>query len=91
VIRLSDRLRHVPGWVLDAVLVHEIAHLVHPDHGADFTELAQRHPRQRDASRYLEGYQLGLEMSASLGTVSEHDGEPPIDELPDEAPPTTLF
>ena len=27
-IRISERLRYVPGWVLDAVLVHELAHLI---------------------------------------------------------------
>jgi hypothetical protein len=71
VIRLSDRLRAVPGWVLDAVLVHELAHLAHPDHGADFRALADRHPRQLEASRYLEGYQLGLEMGTAPAAAHE--------------------
>jgi predicted metal-dependent hydrolase len=61
-IRISERLRHVPGWVLDAVLVHELAHLVHSDHSAAFHELANRIPRQREATTYLEGYQLGMEL-----------------------------
>src|SRR5690606_19170507 len=38
-IRLSDRLRDVPPWVLDAVLLHELAHLHHPDHGPGFRAL----------------------------------------------------
>ena len=63
-IRISDRLRHVPDWVLDAVLVHELAHLVHPDHSAAFHSLADRYPRQAEASLFLEGYQLGLQMSS---------------------------
>ena len=29
-----------PGWVLDYVLVHELAHLLVPGHGADFWELS---------------------------------------------------
>ena len=62
-IRLSDRLRHVPGWVLDAVIVHEMAHLVHADHSPSFHELADRHPRQADAARFLDGYQLGLDLA----------------------------
>ena len=60
-IRVSDRLREVPPWVLDAVLVHELAHLLHNDHGAAFQELAGRHPRAADADVFLAGYALGLE------------------------------
>jgi len=59
-IRLSARLRNVPDWVLDAVLVHELAHLHVVEHSPAFHELANRHPRQDDAELFLEGYQLGL-------------------------------
>jgi hypothetical protein len=64
-IRLSHRLKGVPPWVLDAVLVHELAHLVHPDHSAPFHEIAERFPRQKEAATFLEGYALGLD--APLG------------------------
>jgi predicted metal-dependent hydrolase len=59
-IRLSHRLRAVPEWVLDATIVHELAHLVHPDHSPGFHAIADRHPRQREAAIFLEGYSLGL-------------------------------
>ncbi|HLK45650.1 MAG TPA: M48 family metallopeptidase [Acidimicrobiales bacterium] len=59
-IRLSVRLRNVPDWVLDAVLVHELAHLHHLEHNAAFHAIANRHPRQGDAELFLDGYQLGL-------------------------------
>ena len=59
-IRLSTRLRNVPDWVLDAVMVHELAHLHVADHSEAFQLLAERHPRQRDAELFLDGYQLGL-------------------------------
>lgn len=62
-IRLSHRLRVVPDWVLDATIVHELAHLVHADHSAAFHSLADRHPRQHDALVFLEGYSLGLQTS----------------------------
>lgn len=54
-IRVSTRLREMPGWVLDYVLVHELAHLLVPGHGADFWELVQRYPRAERARGYLEG------------------------------------
>ncbi|HVE94846.1 MAG TPA: M48 family metallopeptidase [Acidimicrobiales bacterium] len=59
-IRLSDRLKGVPGWVLDAVLVHELAHLLQSDHGAEFRALVARYPRTRDADLFLDGLALGL-------------------------------
>lgn len=69
-IRLSHRLQDVPGWVLDAVLVHELAHLVHPDHSAAFYRLANRYPRQAEASTFLEGYAHGLGRRAAGAPAS---------------------
>jgi predicted metal-dependent hydrolase len=54
-IRISERLREVPGWVVDYVLVHELAHLVVPGHGARFWELVRSYPRTERAIGYLEG------------------------------------
>ena len=54
-IRVSERLREMPSWVLDYVLVHELAHLLVPGHGADFWELVGRYPRADRARGYLEG------------------------------------
>ena len=59
-IRLSHRLRSVPEWVLDAVLVHELAHLIHPDHSKAFHQLADGYPRHHEAGLFLAGYGLGL-------------------------------
>lgn len=62
-IRLSHRLRPVPEWVLDAVLVHELAHLVHPNHSPDFHRVANAYPRHHEAGLFLAGYGLGLNES----------------------------
>ena len=58
-IRISERLRVAPGWVLDAVIVHELAHLIEPNHSARFRELEGRYPRRHEADTYLDGYALG--------------------------------
>ena len=59
-IRVSSRLAQCPEWVIDCVLVHELAHLQEADHGPEFYEIANRHPRQEECSLFLEGYALGL-------------------------------
>lgn len=55
-IRLSSRLRGMPSWVVDYVLVHELAHLLVPGHGVDFWEFVRRYPRTERARGYLEGF-----------------------------------
>jgi hypothetical protein len=59
-IRISHRLQPVPGWVLDSVLVHEMAHLTYPDHSPGFHRLAGSYPRHEEAGVFLAGYGLGL-------------------------------
>lgn len=61
-IRLSTRLREMPTWVLDYVLVHELAHLLVPGHGADFWELVNRYPRTERARGYLEGVSAAAQL-----------------------------
>ncbi|HSJ62240.1 MAG TPA: M48 family metallopeptidase [Jiangellaceae bacterium] len=54
-IRVSDRLKGVPPWVLDYVLVHELAHLLVADHGEEFWALVNRYPRTDRARGFLDG------------------------------------
>jgi predicted metal-dependent hydrolase len=66
-IRISDRLRGVPAWVLDTVLVHELAHLIHAEHSPEFHRLVDRHPRMAESDAFLAGYALGLERASATG------------------------
>ncbi|MEU5787727.1 M48 family metallopeptidase [Micromonospora purpureochromogenes] len=54
-IRISHRLQDMPDWVLDYVLLHELAHLIVPSHNARFWELVGRYPKTERARGYLEG------------------------------------
>lgn len=67
-IRLSNRLRGMPSWVIDYVLVHELAHLRAAGHGPDFWTLVDRYPRAQRARGYLEG------VAAAAGISFTDDG-----------------
>ena len=58
-IRISDRVRLMPEYVLDYVLVHELAHLIEMGHNPAFYELENRYPERLRAEAYLEGWQAG--------------------------------
>jgi predicted metal-dependent hydrolase len=55
-IRLSSRLKDMPGWVVDYVLVHELAHLLAPGHDAAFWAWVDRYPHAERAKGYLLGW-----------------------------------
>ncbi len=63
-IRLSDRLLKVPGWVLDYVIIHELAHLIHPDHSRKFWNLVNAYPLTERARGYLMA--ISMENDTSL-------------------------
>ena len=75
VIRLSHRLQVMPVWVVDYVLVHELAHLVEPTHSNRFWRLVDRYPDADKARGYLEGYTAGI----------KHGAGDSVAELPDPA------
>lgn len=52
-IRIARRAASLPDWVLDYLLVHELAHLVHSDHGPQFHELESRYALTERAKGYL--------------------------------------
>ena len=54
-IRLSHRLQGMPEYVIDYVLLHELAHLLVPGHGPRFWRLLEGYPRTERARGFLEG------------------------------------
>jgi len=55
-VRLSDRLQQMPVWVIDYVIVHELAHLLEPGHDAGFWAWVERYPRAERARGFLLGW-----------------------------------
>lgn len=54
-IRLSDKLKPMPQWVIDYVLLHELAHLLVAGHNAAFWKLLEAYPDTQRAKAFLEG------------------------------------
>ena len=52
-VRISSRLAAWPSWVLDYVVVHELAHLLVADHGPAFHALVDRYPLAERARGFL--------------------------------------
>lgn len=77
-IRLSDRMAGMPYWVIDYVLVHELAHLVETNHTQAFHRLVAAYPLAERARGYLQGWSDGVGGSARNGA-----GPSPSD--PDDA------
>ncbi|MGC4111161.1 MAG: M48 family metallopeptidase [Nocardioides sp.] len=61
-IRLSSRLQEMPDWVVDYVLVHELAHLIEAGHNARFWAWVDRYPESERAKAWLEGYSAGARL-----------------------------
>ena len=52
-IRISDRISDMPRWVLDYVIIHELTHLIHPDHSKKFWEKVNKYKYAERAKGYL--------------------------------------
>ncbi len=52
-IKISSRLKEMPLWVRDYVIVHEMAHLVEPNHGKAFCDIVNRYKLAERAKGYL--------------------------------------
>ena len=70
-IRLSDKLRSMPQWVIDYVLLHELAHLLVAGHNAAFWRLLETYPETQRAKAFLEG----VAFATSRGMSPDADGQ----------------
>ncbi len=68
-IRVSTVLAGMPGFVLDYILVHELAHLIRSDHGAEFTALVARFSQRERAEGFLQGFDHARTVGSTAGAA----------------------
>ncbi len=72
-IRISTRVQGMPSWVLDYVLLHELAHLLHAGHGPEFWKILEVYPRTDRARGFLEGASFAQDDPGQLTSDDEDD------------------
>lgn len=70
-IRLSARLQGMPSWVIDYVLVHELAHLFEPHHNERFWGWVGRYEKAERAKGYLMGWSAAAKLEAPPGQTDD--------------------
>jgi len=68
-VRISTRVAGFPLWVVDYVVVHELAHLAVPGHNQRFWKLVNRYPKAERARGFL--------IAKGLEADDEADAPPP--------------
>jgi predicted metal-dependent hydrolase len=74
-IRISTRVQGMPSWVLDYVILHELAHLLQPGHDRGFWLLLESYSRTERARGYLEG----VASTAGLNLTEDDVADGPSD------------
>ncbi|WP_312856731.1 M48 metallopeptidase family protein [Arthrobacter mobilis] len=77
-IRISDKIGGMPAWVVDYVILHELAHLLEAGHGPRFWQLLAGYPQLERAKAFLEGaaYAMGRGLGDDPLDGDPDDGEP---------------
>jgi predicted metal-dependent hydrolase len=77
-IRLSHKLQPMPQWVIDYVLLHELAHLLVAAHNAAFWRLLAAYPETDRAKAFLEG--VSFATARGLPADMDADGDAAADD-----------
>ena len=63
----------MPQWVIDYVLLHELAHLLVAGHNAAFWKLLEAYPETERAKAFLEGVSFATSRGLAPGEAGETD------------------
>jgi metallopeptidase YgjP-like protein len=88
-IRLSTRLQGMPSWVIDYVLLHELAHLIEQGHGPAFWRLLQAYPRTERARGFLEGFAAARRVDPVPGDDLDDAPDGIVGEVPTQTEPAS--
>lgn len=83
-VRISERLVGFPSWVLDYVIIHELAHLSVSGHNRDFWALVRKFPKTERAIGYLMA-KSGTD-DVETGDNEPRDIEPGDLDMPEGSP-----
>jgi hypothetical protein len=64
-IRISHRIGFMPKWVRDYVVIHEMAHLIEPNHSSAFWKIVNHYKLSERARGYLMA--AGLKIDGDYG------------------------
>ncbi len=56
--RISFRVKRMPSWVVDYLIIHELAHLIFPNHSGLFWKLVRKYPKHAEARAFLKGWAM---------------------------------
>ncbi len=59
-IRISERVKTMPLWVQDYIIIHELTHLLHADHSKKFWEMVNHYKYAERAKGYLIAVGAGV-------------------------------
>lgn len=73
-IRLSSRMVDFPAFVVDHVILHELAHLVHADHGPAFQAIIDQDPLKERVTGYLMAKAHDGDGGGDFGSLDDIEG-----------------
>lgn len=90
-IRISSQLAVYPPWVLDYVVVHELAHLEVGGHGPAFWALVNRYPKTERARGFLIAKGMGEDTDVAAPRPAPRAKRRPAPPGPSGVVPQTLW